>query len=374
MRRVWTGLLLGLALLAPGCRWRRAEAPGAPLRGVFTRVGPMVEGRMDPRAVALASGQVLITSGTYLEGSPETDASGSTELYDPGTEAFYELPPMRVPRISHALAPLPDGDALVVGGWARGKLLVTLERYRGREGDFQELTGVLQVPRSDPQLVTLPGGRVLVLGGRGKEGRPVALIELVDPPSGRVWGAGNLQVPRMGGFRANLLPDGQVLVTGGETAEHVGTALTELFDPTKGTSTALPPMSAARTRHLAVALPDGRVLLAGGEARTRTGEVVVEASAEVYDPPRRAFTRVGPLTMPRTRAAGALVGKGQVLIVGGWNTLGDLATSERFDPLKGTFGPDAPLYLSRGDDVALSLPGGRVLVLGSGLEIAERYE
>jgi hypothetical protein len=329
---------------------------------------------MDPRAVVLASGQVLITSGTYLEGSPETDASGSTELYDPPSGAFYELPPMRVPRISHALAALPDGDALVVGGWAQGQQVATLERYRFREGTFEALPGALQVPRSDPQVVSLAGGRVLVMGGRGKDGKPVAQVEVVDPASGQVWVTGSLWVPRMGGFRATLLPDGQVLVSGGETADRVGTALAELFDPAKGTSTSLPPMGAARTSHVALTLPDGRVLLAGGEARDpRTAPVVLEASAEVYDPVRRTFQRVGAMTTARTHAAAARVG-GQVLILGGWSPSGALATSERFDPRTGTFAPDARLYLNRGDDVALPLPGGRVLVLGSGIEIAERYE
>jgi hypothetical protein len=73
-------------------------------------------------------------------------------------------------------------------------------------------------------------------------------------------------------------------------------------------------------------MKDGRVLVAGG---TDTGGPL--ASAEVYDPDQKAWLPVRPLTTPRSEPAGTLLEDGSVLVVGGLGEGGiPLATAERF--------------------------------------------
>ncbi len=366
-------VLLALALVATGCR--RREGPGAgPQPGTFSRVGPLVAARLEPRVAPLAEGRWLITTGTFVGGEVGTDTSGCTELYDPASNAFFELPGMVTPRISHALAALPDGDVLVVGGWSKGETLDTLERFRGRDGRFETLPLKLLKPRTQAQAVPLPNDRVAIVGGLGKDGGPIAEVEMVDLVAGKVWVACRLAQPRGPGFAATLLEDGTVLVSGGELRDGTMAAL-ERVDPKRGKVQALAPMAVSRARHAAVRLSDGRVLFVGGETRDpKTGKGGPEARCEIFDPRKdRCFDLPG-LPAPRVRPAAVLLTDGRVLIAGGWNVEGALNSSLFYDPRSGAFKPGPALFWSRPDDVAIPLERGRALLLGSGVEIAERLE
>jgi hypothetical protein len=71
-------------------------------------------------------------------------------------------------------------------------------------------------------------------------------------------------------------------------------------------------MSVARTGHTATLLPNNLVLIAGGA--NGSGAL---ASAELYDPSTGAFTVTSSMSTARRSAAAALVLHSQVLIVGG---------------------------------------------------------
>lgn len=372
MRRAGLAVLVGLLLLGAGCRRREGEAAGGGSNR-FVRMGPMVAGRMEPRVAPLADGRWLITSGTFVGEDPETDTSGCTEVFDPASQAFFELPPMQTPRISHALAPLPDGDVLVVGGWAKGKALETLERFLGREGRFEALPMKLSKPRSQGMALTLRDGRVAVFGGLGPDGNPMAEVEVVDFALGRTWVACRLNQPRGRGFQATLLEDGRVLVTGGEGKDGAPLAAVERVDPVRGRVDALPPMALPRARHAALRLEDGSVLLVGGLTGS-AGKTAPEARCARLDPQNGRSLPVASLPEPRVGAALDRLTDGRVLLVGGWNAEGALASSLFFDPRKGAFQPGPTLLWGRADTALLPLDRGRALVVGGGLEVAERYE
>src|SRR4051812_26357353 len=80
-----------------------------------------------------------------------------------------------------------------------------------------------------------------------------------------------------------------------------------------------------RKDHTATVLADGRVLVVGGQ--NAAGEL---ASAEIYDPATQMFSSAGSMSAPRVRHAATRLSDGKVLISGGRNATGALGTVEVF--------------------------------------------
>lgn len=377
--RAWClgGALLALGAL-PACRRKPQPPVVLPLADRIVRTGPMVDGRLEPRVADLGGGHHLILSGAYLATDPDTDSSGSAEVYVEAGDAFVEVGVPQVPRISQALVALPGGDALMAGGWARGEVLDSVERYRAGEARFERLPGRLTAPRSGGGLLAFPDGKVLLWGGRGRDLKPLDGLEWVDASTGAGQSAGKLAHPRPAGAGATLLTDGSVLFTGGEKGDGQLLASVERFEPRTGRCAALAPLGMARAHHATVPLPDGRVLLIGGEIRdAKTGRPGVTGQVEVFDPARGTLQPLGSLRVPRSRFAWAWLPSGRILLAGGLGGPGEPATlvqTERLDPATGQSEPGPSLAHGRSGDAALRRRDGRVLILGSGLEVVERYE
>jgi hypothetical protein len=130
-------------------------------------------------------------------------------------------------------------------------------------------------------------------------------------------------------------------------------------------------MATARTNATATLLPDGHVLIAGG-AEDSGGGI---ASAELYDPAARKFSRTGSMTTDRFDSTATLLKDGRVLLVGGLggdSGSGVLTSAELHDPKTGTF------TLTGSFDFLMSptstlLSDGRVLVVSSDQE-ADLYD
>lgn len=141
---------------------------------------------------------------------------------------------------------------------------------------------------------------------------------------------------------ATTLGDGRVLVTGG--TDGAGTYQTsEVFDPVANTWTALPSLmsvsgfASARQLHTATLLPDGRVLVAGGlGVETLAGSFGALASCVLFDPSTDTFTSTGALPEERGWHVAVTLPGGQVLVAGGVNaSLATSRTSATFDPASG---------------------------------------
>ena len=147
-------------------------------------------------------------------------------LYDPEADAWRAVGDLNRPTYKLAIAPLPGGGALVVGGQLAddpAARLATTEIFDPAAGAFRP-GPTMSEPRykiSDA-VVTLPDGRVVIAGGTGVD-------VYADGRLRRVAGSPGIerQFPA-----AAALPDGTVLVTGGYDNRTRVTAAAILVDPT----------------------------------------------------------------------------------------------------------------------------------------------
>jgi hypothetical protein len=243
-----------------------------PPDGLCATATPLVP-RAGHRATLLASGAVLITGGWDGVG-PATNV----ELYLPDGDALTAPGQFRLADAAldpgavmlQAVAPLPDGGALISGGAPTGDDGVPT----GVASQGATRHGPDGSSRGDPLL--LPGG--------ARAGHSATVL-----PDGRVLLAGGC-----GDFDAGVCRSGRVLAT------------TVIFDPTNNERTLGPPLLHARWGHEALPRGDGTVLLVGGRGESGT------PPAEIVDPDEARGFEAGMVAS----ATAALI-TGTVLLVGG---------------------------------------------------------
>lgn len=162
-------------------------------------------------------------------------ASGSSSaLYDPVTNAWSAVIPSVATHYNGRSALLKNGKVLLVGG-SVPSLSSAAELFDPTSKTWTA-TGSMLEARAMPGLVALPDGRALVTGGYDTtafNSTSRASVELYDPTTGK-FTSGPPMFERRGEHGAVLLGTGRVLVFGGGDGT-ARTNLTELFDPAKGT-------------------------------------------------------------------------------------------------------------------------------------------
>lgn len=235
--RPTTGVLLldGRVLLVGYVEGGVANASSStvfdPATGTFGPVKRVTGMSLEPAAVRLDDGRVLVAGGArgYGDGPPEPRAESA--LFDPATGRWTAAAAMHEPRLEESMALLPDGRALIVGSSA--------ELFDPATTSWR-VTGSPAAPHRPTNLVRLEDGTILAIGSIAGniESRPI--IERYDPALGE-WSvvAPYLVIESQ---TATLLPDGRILMTGGFLECRFGQACEGqrvladvlLFDPPGG--------------------------------------------------------------------------------------------------------------------------------------------
>ncbi|WP_158621389.1 Kelch repeat-containing protein [Corallococcus aberystwythensis] len=147
---------------------------------------------------------------------------------------------------------------------------------------------------------------------------------------------------------------------GGEAlaqAPHASEARLAL-DPAGGSWTLTGTLLQPRVESMAALLRDGRVLLVGGH--NHSGYL---ASSELYDPATGSWSVTGSMALRHSGGAMTVLPNGKVLVVGGYDST-DLASAELYDPATGIWSATGPMSRARWGHTATLLANGKVLVAG----------
>lgn len=267
-------------------------APGAPrsaeiydpTTGRWRQTAPMSVDRRSPAAALLTDGRVLVVGGA---------SSATSEIYDPAADSWAPAAnnPGGPRDNGPAAATLGDGRVIVVGG--SFAFTSSLELYTPATDSWAFIR--LEQPLLTPSLVILPDGRALITGGWSE---PYGL--LFDPVTGAVTATARPPVALFG-QATTLLGDGRALVLGG-TAGNVSQRPL-IFDPDTGRWLFARALITPRFSLTATRLSDGRALIAGG--RLQNGAAI--AGAELYDPAGAALDQLRFLPLAAQRLPQTLV-------------------------------------------------------------------
>jgi Galactose oxidase, central domain len=320
----------------------------------------LVQPRRSHTATRLTNGKILIAGGD--NGGAIADA----EIYDwttsdpmtPKSKATAEK--MKHARAYHTATPIDQGMVLLAGGInPAGVPVAHGDRYLPDTNTFDNTVGQMQHPRYDHVAIKLQDGRVLFTGGQAADGTLLNDAEIYES-LGQTFTllANTMSVPRLGHAMA-LLDNGDVLIVGGvSTADGPSIASAEIFEPINQTfSPVAQSMNYRRTNASATTLNNGRVLIAGGLDYRPDLEPAADwilDSAEIFALPSSgaatagSFTTVpGGMTARRELHTASLLVPGEVLLAGGQDSSGSIATAVIYHPDSNSFAPAASMNQSR---------------------------
>ncbi|MBI3298308.1 MAG: hypothetical protein HYZ75_09105 [Elusimicrobia bacterium] len=332
----------------------------------WTAVGPLNFARSNHTLTLLPDGKVLAAGGSDASGALVT-----SELFNPGPRTWSQAADMKQRRSHHTASLLTNGTVLAVGGFTT----VTNSTGVTNHADIFYPDSAAWVPtapmgssRAYHSSVLLPDGNLLVMGGFAN-GQYLSGTEVFFS-TGHKWvgapaiGAGAGGPEARAQFTATLLRDGRILVVGGLNATSGVLQTSWLFNPQTWTWAAGGALNTRRHSHTATLLRDGRVIVIGGN--NGTGEI---GQAEIYNPATNTWTRTtaigNDLGIPRLNHTATLLPDGKILIAGGFTALGGpIIDDEGFDVDFSSFQMQGRLPQARGDSGTVLLRDGFLLHAG----------
>ena len=338
---------------------RPARAPWRPAFGLLAAGAAVV-------IVALVVGGLVLVPAPTPSPTGITGPSASpTATESPSASATATGSPSTSPTAEPTRSPEPSGTPTHTATPTPSTIATPtpLNRIFARTGPM--------TPVTNGPSVTLLDGRVLIVGGMVPQSNGVKVktnaAEIYDPGTDKFAPTGSMADARTG-HTATLLKDGRVLVVGGadlsDGIDNLATA--EIYDPTTRKFTRTGSMAHGRAAHTATLLADGRVLVTGGFG----GGTNSLSSAEIYDPSNGTFSLTGSMAVTREHHTATLLPNGRVLVAGGLDdgatsaNPGVVASADLFDPTTGTFSPTGSMTTPRAQHTATLLASGLVLIVG----------
>ncbi len=301
-----------------------------------------------------SAGKILIAGGEGDDGF-----LASTELYDPLSNRFIAGPKMSTVGIDHtatAIASGPNaGKILIAGGDGYSSPLDSTELSApaahffaagpSMTGDRWAQTATLLESGPNAGKILIAGGDGYSFTSHGNSGI-LASTELYDPASNTFAPGPFMNVARESATATAIAsgPDaGEILIAGGFGESRKPLSSTEIYDPKTNRFTPGPTMSVAREEHtattIAVGPNAGKILIAGGLG---TDEPYL-ASTELYDPVSNTFMAGPNMRVARYEDTATAIASGPdagtIVIAGGANYVGVLASAELYDPATNKFAP-----------------------------------
>ena len=233
-----------------------------PKSGEWKIVKPLFKHGVEHRSVLLPDGRVFVLGGAI--GSGEFSDRG--EFFDPRNDSWTESHVHWKTMANFSVTPLKDGSLFLAGGDLTAGQTPTALVY---DPAADEIRHSIELPRTFywHSATLLADGRVLVTSGSTGEWNIVGNTYVIDPANARIEPGPAMKSGSIchGSIQ---LPDGGLLVIGGSSAGQVGKPLNvvERLDPKTGRWTEGPALNSPRCLCTAVAqLRDGRIVVFGGD-------------------------------------------------------------------------------------------------------------
>jgi len=352
-----TAKVVAILALLIGCAVLLTGIANAQTSNVWSSAGQMVQPRTGAAAVVLSDGKILIAGGTDGNGIP----LASTEVFDPATGQFSEGATMTVPRASHAAIVLASGDVLVTGGLTSGGgYSDTAEIFNAQTQSWTLLETSLGSGLAGHAMASLPDGNVVIVGGESTTG-PVLTLVLFKTSDNSISPIGSLMTGRTNAVAA-ATPDGRVLIAGGTDINGAVLSSTEIFvynaDTMSGTVSAGPNMTFPRTNATATTTYDGVAVIGGSNGSVDIG------SAEIFSQWTNAFRVVSGATPRSSHIAAFLPKNGSILAIGGTGGTAVDLLQPWVNNLAGAFMGGTPSVSDHNGGIAAPGNLGNLLVAG----------
>jgi hypothetical protein len=311
----------------------------------------------DKVSVDINMSETLLADGTVLmAGGGDSDpTSTAAQIFTPSSNTWTVVAPMHKSRDQHTGTLLPDGTVLAAGGTSEGTTaspVARAETYNPATGAWK-LAGAMVEPRFGQQALLLKTGKVLLCGGTQNVDTNLSSCELYNPATRSFALTGDMGVQRRA-FAMVMLANGDVMADGEGGSPGI-------YSAANGTwrSTAASPFTNFGST---------LTLLANGTVMETPSLVSGQQQTQVYDPKTNTWKLVGK-ELGRIYNATVTLQNGLVLTTGGCIfqcSQQNVATAQLFHADTGRWTVAPSMNVGREFHSAVTLPDGRVLVVGGG--------
>ncbi len=339
----------------------------APATNRWTLGTPMPVAREGAQAVTLPDGRIAVLGGGTDCALSSLCNRGTVydraDVYNPATHAWARLASMLSPRYRFA-AVVRAGRVYAIGGSNGTTALANVESYNPSTNRW---TAAPPLPHAAEALmaVTEVDGTIDAVGGF--DGNVPGYINLPTYTNayafdGHIWHPSPplLQGATDGG--AVLGPANRVYMVGGYNNAALSTV--QVYDSVAERWSYGPSLPRPTALMGVVATPDGRIYAIGG------GTTQVAIFGPQRPPVVSWDTTLARAPEPLARPAVALGKDGRIYAFGGYDTA-VLATTYIYDPATNRWTRGAPMRVAREGARAVTLPDGRIAVLGGGIGCAD---